>query len=131
MHPNSAALPDDKAVVSASNGEMSEDTIVSRETGDIRPRFLPRWLGYLAVLSAVAGLMLLVTGYLMPAYTDSVAAERIRSGAECKRGVPNTNEDRQCETDQWYRSMNAVRTNKWSLVDAGGGLLLSGLTVGS
>ena len=70
---------------------------------DIRPRFLPRWLGYLAVLSAVAGLMLLVTGYLMPAYTDSVAAERIRSGAECKRGVPNTNEDRQCETDPGRR----------------------------
>lgn len=66
----------------------------------------------------------------MPAYTDPVVAERIRSGVECEPGIPNTNENLRCDNDLWYRSMNTLRTNKWSLVDVGDGLLASGLTLG-
>jgi hypothetical protein len=65
----------------------------------------------------------------MPAYTDPVAAERIRSGFECERDIPNNNENRQCDNNLWHLSMNALRTNKWSLVDGGGGLLASALTM--
>jgi hypothetical protein len=82
---------------------------------------------YLALFLLAAGLALMVIGSLLPAYTDPVAAERIRSGLECERGVANTNKDQQCDNRLWHRSMDALRTNKWSLVDSGAGVLASGL----
>ncbi|WP_431205155.1 hypothetical protein ACQ86E_09425 [Bradyrhizobium betae] len=65
----------------------------------------------------------------MPAYTDVVAAERIRTGQECEPGIPNANPDRRCPDEQWYKAMNNLRTRKWRFVDAGAGLVASGLTV--
>src|SRR6478735_5491164 len=99
--------------------------IATREARGDRPRLSRDWFVYLAVLLAAAGLVCVVIGSLMPAYTEPVVAERIRSGAECERGVPNTNENRQCDSALWHRSMDTLRTNKWSLVDGGGGLLAS------
>ena len=100
----------------------------TREVAGDHPRAW-RWLAYFALLLAAAGLVFVVAGSLMPEYVDPEAAERIRSGLECEPGIHNTNEDRQCDSDLWYRSMNTLRTNKWSLVDGGGGLLVSGLTM--
>ena len=65
----------------------------------------------------------------MPAYTDPVTAERIWAGLECEPGIPNPNSNQQCDSELWYRSMNTLRTSKWSLVDAGEGLHASGLTL--
>lgn len=110
---------------------MIEESSATLEASDDQPQMLRHWLVYLALLVTSAGLVLLVIGFLMPAYTDSVVAERIGSGLECEAGIPNTNENLQCDTERWYRSMNALRTNKWSLVDAGGGLLASGLAIGA
>ncbi len=73
--------------------------------------------------------MLLVVGALMPAYNDPVAAERIISGDECVPGIPNGDENLKCDSNLWHRSMSALRTSKWRLVDGGGGLLLSGLMI--
>jgi hypothetical protein len=109
---------------------MIEQPVASPEAGGDQRRVSQPWLGYLALLVATAGLVLLVVGSLMPAYTDPLVAERIRSGLECEPGIPNKNENLQCDSERWYRSMNALRTNKWSLVDGGGGLLASGLTLG-
>lgn len=89
-----------------------------------------RWLTCLALLIAAAGVILLIIGNLMPAYTDWAAAERVRSGLECERGIVNTDKDQRCDSELWYRSMDSLRTSKWNLVDSGAGLLLSGLTMG-
>ncbi len=83
---------------------------------------------YLALLLLAVGLALVIIGSLMPAYTDPMAAERIKSGLECERGIANTDKNQQCDSRLWYRSMDALRTNKWSLVDSGVGLLASGST---
>lgn len=85
---------------------------------------------YAALLMVVAGGLFLLVGAVTPAYTDPVAAERIRSAQECEPGVANTREDRQCPNELWHRSMDKLRTGKWSFIDAGGGLLLSGLAIG-
>lgn len=85
-----------------------------------------RWLVCLAVLLTTAGGLLATAGASMPAYIDAAAAERIRTAQECEPGVPNTNLDRRCASAQWHQSMSSLRTDKWPLVDAGGGLLLSG-----
>jgi hypothetical protein len=106
---------------------MTEHSVEPREAGGLR--LSRHWLAYFALLLTAVGLMLVIIGYLMPAYTDPAAAERIRSGQECVRDIPNTNENLQCDNALWYRSMNALRTNKWSFVDGGEGLLLSGLTM--
>ncbi len=106
---------------------MTERLIEVREA-NVQGQLPRRWLTCLALLIAAAGLMLLAIGCLMPAYTDSEAAEQIRLGLECEPGILNANEDRQCDSQLWRRSMNALRTSKWSLVDSGAGLLLSGLT---
>jgi hypothetical protein len=106
---------------------MNERAIKTREV-DVQSQFRQRWVIYLTLLIAAAGLVLLTIGLLMPAYTDLEAAERIRSGMECERGIPNADEDRRCDSQQWHRSMDSLRTSKWSLVDGGAGLLLSGLT---
>jgi hypothetical protein len=100
------------------------------EAAGHRPRLSRHWLACLALLVAAVGLTLVVVGYSMPAYTDPVAAERIKSGQECERGIPNTNEDLRCDTERWHRSIRALRTIKWDLIDGGEGLLLSGLTIG-
>ena len=96
---------------------------------DAQGQFPQRWLTYLTLLIAAVGVMLLIIGLLMSAYTDSEAAERIRLGLECERGIPNTDKDRQCDSHLWHRSMSALRTSKWSLVDSGAGLFLSGLSM--
>lgn len=108
---------------------MSEELTATSEASGDQPGFSRHWLVYLALLLATAGLVSVVIGYLMPAYTDSVMAERIRSGLECVPGIPNANENLQCDSEQWYRSMSTLRTNKWSLIDGGVGLLASGLTM--
>jgi hypothetical protein len=107
---------------------MTERPIETREAG-VQGQFPRRWLICFTLLIAAAGVMLLVVGLLMPAYTDSEAAERIRLGLECESGIPNTDKDRQCDSQLWHRAMNSLRTGKWSLVDSGAGLLLSGLTM--
>jgi hypothetical protein len=83
----------------------------------------------MSIILAILGAILLATGSLMPAYTDPIAAERIRSGSECERGVPNTKENRQCDSELWRRSMDSLRTSKWSLVDLGRGLLMSAFSI--
>jgi hypothetical protein len=85
------------------------------------------WLVWLAVLLTTTGCLHATAGSLMPAYIDAEAAERIRTAQECEPGVPNTNLDRRCTSAQWHQSMSSLRTNKWPFVDAGGGLLLSGV----
>jgi hypothetical protein len=110
---------------------MTERALETSEAGGDRPRLWRHWLAHFALLSGALGLMLVIAGYSMPAYTDPVTAERIKSGQECERGIPNTNENLQCDSEQWHRSMRALRTSKWSLVDGGEGLLLSGLTAGA
>src|SRR6266545_2764208 len=101
---------------------------IETSKADVQRQFPRRWLTYVTLLIAAAGLMILIIGMLMPAYTDSEPAERIRLGLECERGIPNTDKDRRCDSQLWHRSMNSLRTSKWSLVDGGAGLLLSGLT---
>jgi hypothetical protein len=108
---------------------MTEHPAETREASGDRPRLSRHWLAYVALLLTAVGLMFVTIGYSMPAYTDPAVAERIRSGLECERGIPNTNENLQCDSALWYRSMNALRTNKWSFVDGGEGLFLSGLTM--
>jgi hypothetical protein len=94
------------------------------------PRRSPRrWLAYLALLFAGIGAILVAASSLMPAYTDPIAAERIRSGLECERGVQNENPNQVCDTEVWNHSMNSVRTYKWDLFDFGAGLLASALTL--
>lgn len=92
-------------------------------------RLTPRSLLYVALALAMVGTMLAAIGSFMPAYTDPTAAELIRSGSECERGVPNKNIDLQCDSDTWYRSMSSLRTTKWTLVDLGAGLLASAMSV--
>lgn len=92
-------------------------------------RLTQKWLLCLAVLLAVMGAISVSTGSLMPAYTDPVAAERIRSGSECEIGVQNKDENVHCDSELWRRSMNSLRTDKWSLVDLGAGLLASALSI--
>jgi hypothetical protein len=87
-----------------------------------------RCFRYLALFLLTAGLALLIIGSWMPAYTDPIAAERIRSGLECERGIANPDKNQECDSRLWHRSMDALRTNKWSLVDSGAGLLASGST---
>jgi hypothetical protein len=99
------------------------------EVDDDRHWASRHWPGYFALLLTAAGLVLVILGYLTPAYTDPVAAERIRSGLECERGIANNDVSLRCEIETWRRSMEALRTNKWSLVDAGGGLLASAVTM--
>jgi hypothetical protein len=110
---------------------MIEKPGATREAGGEQPRLPRHWSVDLALLLAIGGLVLVVIGSLMPAYTDPVVAERIRSGLECEPGIPNMNENLRCDSDLWYRSMNMHRTSKWSLVDGGWGLLVSGLTLGA
>jgi hypothetical protein len=107
---------------------MTEQPIETRE-GDAQGQSSRRWLTRLTVLIVVAGTILLIIGVLMPAYTDSEAAERIRSGFECEPGIINPEKNRQCDDQLWHRSMNSLRTGKWRFVDSGAGLLLSGLTI--
>jgi hypothetical protein len=106
--------------------------IVDKQTDTPKPgpsRFRRHWLVLLALLTIAAGLLLVAVGASMPAYTDSAAAERIKSGLECIPGVPNADPDRQCSDEIWQRSMSELRTIKWILVDQGGALLTSGLTM--
>jgi hypothetical protein len=110
---------------------MIEESGATREADCGQPRLSRRWLICLAQLLAAAGLLLLVIGSVMPAYTDPVAAERIREGLECELGIPNTNSNQRCDSELWYRSMNTLRTSKWSLFDGGAGLVASGLTLGA
>ncbi len=100
----------------------------SADSGN-QSRLLWRWLRHFALLLVVAGAVLLVIGALMPAYNDPVAAERIISGDECAPGIPKSDENLKCDSNLWHRSMSALRTSKWKLVDSGGGLLLSGLMI--
>jgi hypothetical protein len=86
-------------------------------------------LGSISIIVSILGAILLATGLWMPAYTDSVAAERIRSGSECERGVRNENENLQCNNEQWHRSMDSLRTDKWQFVDLGSGLMASALSI--
>jgi len=106
---------------------MIKQSLAFSEGGGDQPRWLRRWFSYLALLLVVVGSVILVIGTVMPAYTDPVAAERIISGQECKPGVRNSNENFRCDGELWHRSMSALRTDKWRLVDGGGGLLVSGL----
>lgn len=106
---------------------MIKQSHAPSENGGDQPRWLRRWLFYLALLLVVVGSALLVIGALMSAYTDPVTAERITSGHECAPGIPNSDENLTCDTKLWHRSMSALRTSKWRLVDGGGGLLVSGL----
>jgi hypothetical protein len=106
--------------------------IVDKQTDTPKPgpsRFRRHWLVFLALLAVAAGLLLVAVGASMPAYTDSAAAERIKSGLECIPGVPNPDPNRQCPDEIWQRSMSELRTIKWILVDQGGALLVSGLTM--
>jgi hypothetical protein len=107
---------------------MIERPIETREA-NVQGQYSRRWLSRLIVLIAVAGAILLIIGLLLPAYTDSEAAERIRSGFECEPGIINPEKNRQCDEQLWRRSMNSLRTGKWRFVDSGVGLLLSGLTM--
>jgi hypothetical protein len=86
-------------------------------------------LFYLALILIAIGAISIAVGSFMPAYTDQVAAERIRSGVECELGVPNKNDNFQCDSQMWHRSMDALRTYKWPLVDLGAGLLASALSI--
>jgi hypothetical protein len=108
---------------------MIEKSFVLSEAAGDRLRSPRNWFAGLALLLVVAGFTLLVIGAWMPAYTDPVVAERIRSGSECQPGIPNTDENRRCDDQLWHRAMNTLRTNKWRLIDGGGGLLASGLTM--
>lgn len=90
---------------------------------------LSRWLNYFFLLVFLLGTILIVAGLFMPAYTDPMAVDRIRSGQECEYGVPNKNEYHQCDSDVWHRSMNSLRTYKWRFVDLGNGLLVSAVTL--
>lgn len=81
------------------------------------------------LLLTTAGFLLIAIGFAMPAYTDAAAAERIRIGQECEPGILNVSPDQRCPDEQWYKSMNNLRTGKWRLVDAGAGLVASGLTM--
>jgi hypothetical protein len=108
---------------------MIEKSLVLSEAAGDRLRSPRNWFAGLALLLVVAGFALLVIGAWMPAYTDPVVAERIRSGLECQPGIPNTDENRRCDDQLWHRAMNTLRTNKWRLIDGGGGLLASGLTM--
>src|SRR5258708_2824880 len=96
--------------------------------GSLR-RLTPRSLFYVALVLAAVGAMLATRGSFMPAYTDPVAAERIQAGSECEPGVPNKNANLQCDSELWHRSMHSLRTEKWTLVDLGAGLLASALSV--
>lgn len=95
-------------------------------TADHRGGFR-RWLVYLALVMTSVGSLAVTVGWLMPAYTNAVTAERIRAGQECEPGVPNTSQDHQCPDELWHSSMDNLRTNKWHFVDVGAGLLMSGL----
>lgn len=108
---------------------MIKQFIVSSEAVGDQPRLPRRWSSYLALLLVVVGSALLLIGALMPAYTDPVAAERIISGQQCAPGVSNRDENFRCDSELWHRSMSALRTSKWRLVDGGGGLLVSGLMI--
>jgi len=92
-------------------------------------RSLQRGLFYLALLIFIVGTISIAVGSFMPAYTDPVAAERIFSGSECELGMPNKNDRSRCDSQVWHRSMDALRTYKWPLVDMGGGLLASALSI--
>lgn len=106
---------------------MIEQSTAPGDGNGNQSRWLWRWFSYLALLLVVVGSALLVIGALMAAYTDPVAAERIISGHECAPGISNRDENFRCDSELWHRSMRALRTNKWRLVDGGGGLLVSGL----
>jgi hypothetical protein len=108
---------------------MIEQSDTTPRAGDDprRPRRNP--LLSISIVLAILGAILLATGSLMPAYTDPIAAERIRSGSECERGVPNTKENSQCDSELWQRSMDSLRTFKWSLVDLGSGVLMSAFSI--
>jgi hypothetical protein len=90
---------------------------------------LQRWLFYIALFFIVIGTISIAVGSLMPAYTDPAAAERIQSGSECEPGVPNKNGNSRCDSQVWHRSMDSLRTTKWRLIDVGGGLLASALSI--
>jgi len=77
----------------------------------------------------VVGCLLIAIGSVMPAYTNAAAAEQIRTGQECEPGIPNVSPDRRCPDEQWYKSMNNLRTGKWQLVDTGAGLVASGVAM--
>ena len=80
-------------------------------------------------LLVVVGVISIAVGYFMPAYTNPAAAERILSGLECELGVPNKNNGSRCDNQVWHRSMDALRTYKWRLVDLGGGLMASAMSI--
>ncbi|MDX3968818.1 hypothetical protein ACSHT2_16020 [Bradyrhizobium sp. PUT101] len=86
-------------------------------------------LACLILSITTVGFLLIAIGIATPAYTDAAASERIRLGQECVPGVPNASPDRRCSDEDWYRSMNNLRTSKWGLVDAGAGLVASGVTM--
>jgi len=95
---------------------------------------LPRWLrslDYIFLFVFLAGAILIVVGLFMPPYSDPIAIEKIRSGLECEIGVPNlkSGEMPPCESDVWHRSMDGLRTHKWRLIDFGGGLMASAITL--
>ena len=90
---------------------------------------LQQWLFYFALFFVVVGAISIAVGSFMPAYTDPAAAERIRSGLECELGVPNKNSNSRCDNQVWHRSMDALRTYRWRLIDIGGGLLASALSI--
>ena len=107
---------------------------IDKQNDTVKPagsqfRLLRHWPIGLALLIVAVGFLLVAIGVSMPAYTDPVAAERIKSGLECMRGVPNPDAGRLCSNEIWHRSMNELRTIKWSLVDQGGAMLASGLTM--
>jgi hypothetical protein len=92
-------------------------------------RSLRRGLFYLALLFFIIGAISIAVGSFMPAYSDPGAVERIRSGSECELGVPNKSDRSRCDSEVWHRSMDALRTYKWRLIDVGGGLLASALSI--
>jgi hypothetical protein len=108
---------------------MIEETRATNEAGGNQRGMPRRWLACVALLFLAQGLVFVAIGYVKPAYVDPIAAERIRSGIECERGIPNTDENLRCNSTVWHRSMGALRTEKWTFIDAGGGLLASALTL--
>ena len=108
---------------------MIEQSDTTPRAGDDPRRLRRNPILSISIILAILGAILLATGSLMSAYTDPIAAQRIRSGSECERAVPNTEENQHCDSELWQHSMDSLRTSKWSLVDLGVGLLMSAFSI--
>lgn len=80
-------------------------------------RWVYPWAFALALVAMfAAGMVLYLRGEAMPAYVDRAVAMETFASAQVV--------DRKCASDEWYRAMEALRTERHPLMDSGRGLML-------